>query len=51
MPNRIIKISIHPPRVGWDNMALSPFFPEVNFNPPTPGGVGQLLGTKYGEGI
>ena len=33
-------ISIHPPRVGWDSLSTIPERWEVNFNPPTPCGVG-----------
>ena len=36
-------ISIHPPRVGWDiNISVIIFF-FINFNPPTPCGVGLRL--------
>ena len=33
-------ISIHPPHAGWDVSAISAVLPMVNFNPPTPCGVG-----------
>ena len=35
-----IKISIHPPRVGWDLPGCWPPLPLPHFNPPTPCGVG-----------
>ena len=34
------QISIHPPRVGWDNSVLNALSASRNFNPPTPCGVG-----------
>ncbi len=35
-----IKISIHPPRVGWDSLSSDCGLQPLNFNPPTPCGVG-----------
>ena len=37
------KISIHPPRMGWDQMPSERCFLAKNFNPPTPHGVGQQV--------
>ena len=34
-------ISIHPPLVGWDQKSQTRSLPDMNFNPPTPCGVGQ----------
>ena len=36
-----LMISIHPPRVGWDNDWIANSFCFDDFNPPTPCGVGQ----------
>ena len=35
-------ISIHPPRVGWDNALIVTVPAAVDFNPPTPCGVGLM---------
>ena len=35
-----ISISIHPPRMGWDNQPFCFALMLYNFNPPTPHGVG-----------
>ena len=35
------RISIHPPRVGWDMTAVGKVLLGADFNPPTPCGVGQ----------
>ena len=37
-------ISIHPPRVGWDYALQGGIVFPVNFNPPTPCGVGPVPG-------
>ena len=37
-------ISIHPPRGGWDLAASVWGDPALDFNPPTPWGVGRALG-------
>ena len=34
------EISIHPPRVGWDLPVYPEFWAQMDFNPPTPCGVG-----------
>ncbi len=36
-----VRISIHPPRVGWDSICITPSLPGYHFNPPTPCGVGR----------
>ena len=35
-------ISIHPPRVGWDEHAAIRYYRSGDFNPPTPCGVGRV---------
>ena len=35
-------ISIHPPRVGWDEQGRKAFAMDHDFNPPTPCGVGLI---------
>ena len=35
-------ISIHPPRVGWDLFDPDGEVPDLDFNPPTPCGVGPV---------
>ena len=37
------KISIHPPRMGWDKDAGRENSKKNYFNPPTPHGVGHVL--------
>ncbi len=39
---KTITISIHPPRVGWDFASLLRFTRLMDFNPPTPCGVGLV---------
>ena len=34
--HRHIRISIHPPREGWDVAELEEIKEKYNFNPPTP---------------
>ena len=34
------RISIHPPRAGWDKNIGKKLIAHINFNPPTPCGVG-----------
>ena len=38
---REIGISIHPPRAGWDQLINGNSIETINFNPPTPCGVGR----------
>ena len=44
VPPQNLFISIHPPRVGWDEQALKKAQSYLNFNPPTPCGVGLAYG-------
>ena len=46
--NNNIFISIHPPRGGWDQQLVHPYFAGVHFNPPTPWGVGRCTNIKQG---
>ena len=45
----LFKISIHPPRVGWDFHNVNKVTHNRNFNPPTPCGVGLRLEGHIGE--
>ena len=44
----MIAISIHPPREGWDGRRAHLFGATLDFNPPTPRGVGLIPLTKAG---
>ena len=45
LDDAVFRISIHPPRVGWDCHLLFGVLLCLNFNPPTPCGVGRLQRT------
>ena len=40
-------ISIHPPREGWDRVRGTEAVDHVNFNPPTPRGVGRAASRNW----
>ena len=42
---KITLISIHPPRAGWDFLSVIHAARPINFNPPTPCGVGRWNST------
>ena len=43
------RISIHPPRAGWDNLIAADTRQPNHFNPPTPCGVGLAMPEHHGQ--